>query len=124
MAKNGEPFVALIDTRKLDYWHALEAEHRQPRMLGDIAKGLEDVLSCPCFWEIQFRESVEVLTLKTVLSESPRHKAVSMGTGRKRLYCLAVQHLRLARIDAKSDDTRMNVSARPRRRAHRHQMLE
>jgi hypothetical protein len=49
LAKNGEPFVALIDTRKLDYCHALEAKHRQLRVLGDIAKGLEDVLSRPVF---------------------------------------------------------------------------
>lgn len=43
LTTNGEPFVALIDTRKLDYYRALEAEHRQPLVLSDIAKGLEDV---------------------------------------------------------------------------------
>jgi hypothetical protein len=65
LTKNGEPFVALIDTRKLDYYHALKVEHRQPLVLGDIAKGFEDVLSGRVRSEIQFRESVEVLTLRT-----------------------------------------------------------
>ncbi|TXC88061.1 hypothetical protein [Paraburkholderia azotifigens] len=49
LGEEWRPFVALIDTRKLDYCHALEAKHRQPRVLGDIAKGLEDVLSRPVF---------------------------------------------------------------------------
>ncbi|WP_027210541.1 MULTISPECIES: type II toxin-antitoxin system Phd/YefM family antitoxin [Burkholderiaceae] len=58
LTKNGEPFVALIDTRKLAYYRALEAEHRQRVVPSDIAKGLEDMLSGRVRSEIEFRKSV------------------------------------------------------------------
>ena len=34
LTKNGASYVALVDARRLDYYHALEAEHRQPRPGG------------------------------------------------------------------------------------------
>ncbi|MBW0447958.1 hypothetical protein [Paraburkholderia phenoliruptrix] len=58
MTKNGEPFVALIDTRKLAYCRALEAEHRQRVVPSDILKGVEEMLSGRVRSEIEFRESV------------------------------------------------------------------
>jgi len=43
LTKNGSSYVALVDARKLDYYHALEAEHGH-LILGQAAlEGLADV---------------------------------------------------------------------------------
>ncbi|MEO6278838.1 type II toxin-antitoxin system Phd/YefM family antitoxin [Roseateles sp.] len=45
LTKNGSSYVALVDARKLDYYHALEAEHGH-LMLGQGAlEGLADLAS-------------------------------------------------------------------------------
>ena len=54
LTKNREPFVALIGTRKLVYYRALEAEHPQRVVPTDIAKGLEDMLPGQVRSEIEF----------------------------------------------------------------------
>ncbi len=43
ITKNGESYVALIDARRLDYFHSLEREHIHLLLLDDAAKGLDDV---------------------------------------------------------------------------------
>lgn len=43
ITKNGESYVALIDTRRLDYYHQLEREHIHLMLLDEAAKGLDDV---------------------------------------------------------------------------------
>jgi PHD/YefM family antitoxin component YafN of YafNO toxin-antitoxin module len=43
LTKNGVSFVALVDTRKLDYYHALEAEHANLVLLDETERGLADV---------------------------------------------------------------------------------
>ncbi|MEI6001228.1 type II toxin-antitoxin system Phd/YefM family antitoxin [Paraburkholderia bengalensis] len=45
LTKNGSAYVALVDARKLDYYHALEAEHGRLVMLDDAEKGLTDALA-------------------------------------------------------------------------------
>ncbi len=45
LTKNGSAYVALIDARKLDYYHALEAEHGRLVMIDDAEKGLQDALA-------------------------------------------------------------------------------
>jgi prevent-host-death family protein len=43
LTKNGASYVALVDARKLDYYHALESEHAG-LVLGHAAlEGLEDI---------------------------------------------------------------------------------
>jgi len=43
LTKNGSSYVALVDARKLDYYHALEAEHGH-LILGQAAlEGLADL---------------------------------------------------------------------------------
>jgi prevent-host-death family protein len=43
LTKNGSSYVALVDARKLDYYHALEAEHGH-LVLGQAAlEGLADL---------------------------------------------------------------------------------
>ncbi|WP_407278189.1 type II toxin-antitoxin system Phd/YefM family antitoxin [Aromatoleum evansii] len=45
LTKNGSSFVALVDARKLDYYHALEAEHAGLVLLQEAEEGLRQVLS-------------------------------------------------------------------------------
>ena len=43
ITKNGESYVALIDSDRLDYYHQLEQEHIPLSMLDDLERGLADV---------------------------------------------------------------------------------
>lgn len=43
ITKNGESYVALIDARRLDYYHRLEQEHLHLLLIDDAIRGLEDI---------------------------------------------------------------------------------
>lgn len=43
ITKNGESYVALIDARRLDYYHRLEQEHLHLLLIDDAIRGLDDV---------------------------------------------------------------------------------
>lgn len=43
LTKNGHGYVALVDAGKLDYYHALEAEHAGLVLLQDALEGLDDI---------------------------------------------------------------------------------
>ncbi|MES3000196.1 MAG: type II toxin-antitoxin system Phd/YefM family antitoxin [Pseudomonadota bacterium] len=43
ITKNGESYVAIIDSRRLDYYHQLERERIHLLLIDDAGKGLEDV---------------------------------------------------------------------------------
>ena len=43
ITKNGESYVALIDSDRLDYYHRLERERIHLVLLDDIERGLDDV---------------------------------------------------------------------------------
>lgn len=45
LTKNGASYVALIDARQLDRYHALEAEHAHLVMAEAAVAGLEDALA-------------------------------------------------------------------------------
>ena len=45
LTKNGASYVALIDARKLDYYHALEAEHANLVLATDAITGLREALA-------------------------------------------------------------------------------
>ncbi|NMG33477.1 type II toxin-antitoxin system prevent-host-death family antitoxin [Azoarcus sp. TTM-91] len=45
LTKNGASFVALVDARKLDYYHALEAEHAGLVLLDEAEAGLRQLLA-------------------------------------------------------------------------------
>jgi PHD/YefM family antitoxin component YafN of YafNO toxin-antitoxin module len=45
LTKNGASYVALVDARKLDYYHALEAEHAGLVLVQGALEGLEDLAS-------------------------------------------------------------------------------
>jgi len=45
VTKNGESFIALIDTDQLDYYHQLERERIHLLLIDEASKGLDDVAS-------------------------------------------------------------------------------
>jgi len=45
ITKNGESYVALIDAKRLDYYHQLERERIHLLLLEDARRGLADVLA-------------------------------------------------------------------------------
>jgi PHD/YefM family antitoxin component YafN of YafNO toxin-antitoxin module len=44
LTKNGTSYVALVDARRLDYYHALEAEHANLVLADDAVVGLKQAL--------------------------------------------------------------------------------
>lgn len=45
LTKNGSAYVALVDAKKLDYYHALEEEHASLTLLTEAEIGLREVLA-------------------------------------------------------------------------------
>ena len=45
LTKNGSSFVAIVDARKLDYYHALEEEHAGLILLDEAETGLRQLLA-------------------------------------------------------------------------------
>jgi len=45
LTKNGASYVALVDARKLDYYHALEEEHAGLVLLDDAELGLRQIVA-------------------------------------------------------------------------------
>ena len=45
ITKNGESYVALIDARRLDYYHRLERERIHLLLIDDARRGLEDIVA-------------------------------------------------------------------------------
>ena len=43
ITKNGESYVALIDSERLDYYHQLERERIHLLLISEASKGLDDV---------------------------------------------------------------------------------
>ena len=45
LTKNGASYVAIIDAKKLDYYHALEDEHAGLVLLDEAENGLRQILA-------------------------------------------------------------------------------
>jgi hypothetical protein len=45
LTKQGQSYVALVDARRLDYYHALEAEHASLVLADDAVTGLRQALA-------------------------------------------------------------------------------
>lgn len=43
ITRNGESYVAIIDARRLDHYHALEREHIHLSLLNEAWRGLDDI---------------------------------------------------------------------------------
>ncbi len=45
LTKNGAAYVAIVDAKKLDYYHVLEEEHANLTLLAEAEAGLREVLA-------------------------------------------------------------------------------
>jgi len=45
LTKNGASYVAIVDAKKLDYYHALEEEHAGLVLLNEAEVGLQQILA-------------------------------------------------------------------------------
>lgn len=45
LTKNGTSYVAIVDAKKLDYYHALEEEHASLVLLADANQALSELLA-------------------------------------------------------------------------------
>lgn len=45
LTKNGSSYVAIVDARKLDYYHLLEQEHANLALLDEAERGLRQLLA-------------------------------------------------------------------------------
>lgn len=68
ITKNGESYVAIIDARRLDYYHQLERERIHLLLIADAGAGLADIAGG------------KVKDARTVLSVLKRRRATKAGT--------------------------------------------
>ena len=61
LTKNGASYVALIDARRLDYYHALEAEHGNLVLAEDAVTGLKQALAGQFVPDAELDEALGVL---------------------------------------------------------------
>ena len=60
LTKNGAAFVAIVDAKKLDYYHELERRERgRMLMLSDAERGIQDVLAGRVLSAEDFRKSLQ-----------------------------------------------------------------
>jgi prevent-host-death family protein len=43
ITRNGESYVALVDSRRLDHYHRLEREHIHLSLIDEAARGISDI---------------------------------------------------------------------------------
>ncbi len=63
ITKNGESYVAIIDSRRLDYYHKLERERIHLLLIDDADRGLDDIAAG------------KVKDAQSTLSRLKRHRA-------------------------------------------------
>lgn len=56
ITRNGESYVALIDSKKLDYYHRLEQSHLHLFLLDQVEQGLDDVANKRTIGLNEFRQ--------------------------------------------------------------------
>jgi PHD/YefM family antitoxin component YafN of YafNO toxin-antitoxin module len=69
LTKNGASYVALVDARKLDYYHALEAEHAGLVLVQGALEGLADLEAGRVLEEAELGQAL------AIVRASPRKKA-------------------------------------------------
>lgn len=60
LTNNGSAYVALVDARKLDYYHALEAEHASLVLLQGALNGLEDLAADRVLDETELDQALSI----------------------------------------------------------------
>lgn len=56
LIKDGAPYVAIVDAKNLNYYHALDADHRQQILLSDAENGLKDAVAGKTIQEDKLRK--------------------------------------------------------------------
>ena len=69
LTKNGASYVALVDARKLDFLHALEAEHAGLVLVQAAVEGLEDLAAGRLLDDSELDQALSTTPTK------PRNKA-------------------------------------------------
>jgi len=64
LTKNGASYVAIVDARRLDYYHALEAEHANLVLADDAVTGLKQALSGQFVSDDELNEALGVMPLR------------------------------------------------------------
>lgn len=64
LTKNGASYVAIVDARRLDYYHALEAEHANLVLADDAVTGLKQALSGQFVSDDELNEALGVTPLR------------------------------------------------------------
>ena len=64
LTKNGASYVALVDARRLDYYHALEAEHANLVLAEDAITGLKEAISGQFISDQEFDEALGITPAK------------------------------------------------------------
>jgi PHD/YefM family antitoxin component YafN of YafNO toxin-antitoxin module len=64
LTKNGASYVALVDARRLDYYHALEAEHANLVLAEDAITGLKQALAGQFLSEDELDEALGVVAVR------------------------------------------------------------
>jgi len=60
LTKNGAAFVAIVDAKKLDYYHELERRERgRLLMLADAERGIQDVIAGRITSADEFRKTLK-----------------------------------------------------------------
>ncbi|SOE86971.1 prevent-host-death family protein [Burkholderia sp. YR290] len=60
LTKNGAAFVAIVDAKKLDYYHELERRERgRLLMLADAERGIQDVIAGRVTSADEFRKTLK-----------------------------------------------------------------
>lgn len=77
LTKNGASYVALVDARKLDYYHTLEAEHSRLVLADAAIEGLQDLAAGRVFDEAGIDQALRA-------AEPPVEQASRRGRSRKR----------------------------------------
>lgn len=56
ITRNGEGYVALIDARRLDYYHRLERERAYNSIADDVLSGLDDMKAGRTITAVSFKK--------------------------------------------------------------------
>ncbi len=64
LTKNGASYVALVDARRLDYYHALEAEHANLVLAEDAITGLKEALAGQFLTDDELDEALGVVVVR------------------------------------------------------------
>lgn len=64
LTKNGASYVALVDARRLDYYHALEAEHAGLVLVQGALEGLEDLAAGRLLNEAELGQAISATSVR------------------------------------------------------------